>query len=210
MVSGKQPSPTWLGPAEAAHHCQRGLGIWEFAGSEVPGEEPDVVLACAGDVPTVETVAAAELLKAGAPGLKIRVVNVVDLMRLQDASEHPHGLTSRDFDGIFTADKPIIFAYHGYPSLIHRLAYRRTNQDGLHVRGYKEEGTTTTAFDMAMLNGIDRFQLAIDAIDRVPGLAEKHSLLRQALQDSRIRAHNQTRDHGEDSQEISGWTLGLE
>ena len=145
VVSGKQPSPTWLGPADAAHHCQRGLGIWEFAGSEVPGEEPDVVLACAGDVPTVETVAAAELLKAGAPGLKIRVVNVVDLMRLQDASEHPHGLTSRDFDGIFTADKPIIFAYHGYPSLIHRLAYRRTNQEGLHVRGYKEEGTTTTA-----------------------------------------------------------------
>lgn len=210
VVSGKQPSPTWLGPAEAAHHCRRGLGIWEFAGSEVPGEEPDVVLACAGDVPTVETVAAAELLKAGAPGLKIRVVNVVDLMRLQDASEHPHGLTSRDFDGIFTADKPIIFAYHGYPSLIHRLAYRRTNQEGLHVRGYKEEGTTTTAFDMAMLNGIDRFQLAIDAIDRVPGLAEKHSLLRQALQDSRIRAHNHTRDHGEDSEEISGWTLGRE
>ena len=169
VVSGKQPSPTWLGPADAAHHCQRGLGIWEFAGSEVPGEEPDVVLACAGDVPTVETVAAAELLKEGAPGLKIRVVNVVDLMRLQDAAEHPHGLTSRDFDGIFTADKPIIFAYHGYPSLIHRLAYRRTNQEGLHVRGYKEEGTTTTPFDMAMLNGIDRYQLAIDAIDRVPG-----------------------------------------
>jgi xylulose-5-phosphate/fructose-6-phosphate phosphoketolase len=208
VVSGKQPSPTWLGPADAAHHCQRGLGIWEFAGSEVPGEEPDVVLACAGDVPTVETVAAAELLKAGAPGLKIRVVNVVDLMRLQDAGEHPHGLTSRDFDGIFTADKPIIFAYHGYPSLIHRLAYRRTNQEGLHVRGYKEEGTTTTAFDMAMLNGIDRFQLAIDAIDRVQGLAEKHSLLRQALQDSRIRAHNHTRVHGEDSEDISGWTLG--
>ena len=188
VVSGKQPSPTWLGPADAAHHCRRGLGIWEFAGSEVPGEEPDVVLACAGDVPTVETVAAAELLKEGAPGLKVRVVNVVDLMRLQDASEHPHGLTSRDFDGIFTADKPIIFAYHGYPSLIHRLAYRRTNQEGLHVRGYKEEGTTTTPFDMAMLNGIDRFQLAIDAIDRVPGLAERHSLLRQSLQDRRMRA----------------------
>ncbi|WP_346958373.1 phosphoketolase family protein [uncultured Arthrobacter sp.] len=210
VVSGKQPSPTWLGPAEAAHHCQRGLGIWEFAGSEVPGEEPDVVLACAGDVPTVETVAAAELLKEGAPGLKIRVVNVVDLMRLQDAAEHPHGLSSRDFDGIFTADKPIIFAYHGYPSLIHRLAYRRTNQDGLHVRGYKEEGTTTTPFDMAMLNGIDRYQLAIDAIDRVPGLAERHSLLRQSLQDRRIRAHNHTREHGEDAKEISGWTLSSE
>lgn len=208
VVSGKQPSPTWLGPEEAAHHCQRGLGIWTFAGSEVPGEEPDVVLACAGDVPTVETVAAAELLKEEAPGLKVRVVNVVDLMRLQDSGEHPHGLTSRDFDGIFTADKPIIFAYHGYPALIHRLTYRRSNQEGLHVRGYKEEGTTTTPFDMAMLNGIDRFQLAIDAIDRVPGLAEKHSVLRQSLQDRRIKALNHTRTHGEDPDEIRNWSLG--
>jgi xylulose-5-phosphate/fructose-6-phosphate phosphoketolase len=208
VVSGKQPSPTWLGPADAATHCQRGLGIWEFAGSEVPGEEPDVVLACAGDVPTVETVAAAELLRLGAPGLKVRVVNVVDLMRLQDESEHPHGLPARDFDGIFTADKPIIFAYHGYPALIHRLAYRRGNQEGLHVRGYKEEGTTTTPFDMAMLNGIDRFQLAIDAIDRVPGLAEKHSMLRQELQDRRIRAREHTRTHGEDPEEIRNWKLG--
>lgn len=208
VVSGKQPSPTWLGPEEAAHHCQRGLGIWAFAGSEVPGEEPDVVLACAGDVPTVETVAAAELLKEGAPGLKVRVVNVVDLMRLQDSGEHPHGLTTRDFDGIFTADKPIIFAYHGYPALIHRLTYRRSNQQGLHVRGYKEEGTTTTPFDMAMLNGIDRFQLAIDAIDRVPGLAEKHSALRQSLQDRRIKALNHTRTHGEDPEEIRNWSLG--
>ncbi|HEY8699925.1 MAG TPA: phosphoketolase family protein [Arthrobacter sp.] len=207
VVSGKQPSPTWLGPADAAHHCRRGLGIWEFAGSEVPGEEPDVVLACAGDVPTVETVAAAELLRKGAPGLKVRVVNVVDLMRLQDSSEHPHGLTSRDFDGIFTADRPVIFAYHGYPSLIHRLAYRRTNQEGLHVRGYKEEGTTTTPFDMAMLNGIDRFQLAIDAIDRVPGLAAKHSLLRQNLQDRQVQAREYTRTHGEDPEEIRDWTL---
>jgi xylulose-5-phosphate/fructose-6-phosphate phosphoketolase len=208
VVSGKQPSPTWLGPADAANHCRRGLGIWTFAGSEVPGEEPDVVLACAGDVPTVETVAAAELLRDGAPGLKVRVVNVVDLMRLQDSSEHPHGLPARDFDGIFTTDKPIIFAYHGYPSLIHRLAYRRTNQEGLHVRGYKEEGTTTTPFDMAMLNGIDRFQLAIDAIDRVPGLAEKHSLLRQDLQDRRMRAKEHTRTHGEDPEEIRNWKLG--
>lgn len=208
VVSGKQPSPTWLGPADAANHCRRGLGIWEFAGSEVPGEEPDVVMACAGDVPTVETVAAAELLREGAPGLKVRVVNVVDLMRLQDVSEHPHGLPARDFDGIFTADKPIIFAYHGYPALIHRLAYRRSNQDGLHVRGYKEEGTTTTPFDMAMLNGIDRFQLAIDAIDRVPGLAERHSLLRQNLQDRRMRAREHTRLHGEDPEEIRNWTLG--
>lgn len=208
VVSGKQPSPTWLGPQEAAHHCQRGLGIWAFAGSEVPGEEPDVVLACAGDVPTVETVAAAELLKEGAPGLKVRVVNVVDLMRLQDSGEHPHGLTTRDFDGIFTADKPIIFAYHGYPALIHRLTYRRSNQEGLHVRGYKEEGTTTTPFDMAMLNGIDRFQLAIDAIDRVPHLAEKHSALRQSLQDRRIAARDHTRTHGEDQEKIRNWTLG--
>ncbi|MEV7573492.1 phosphoketolase family protein [Pseudarthrobacter sp. NPDC089323] len=210
VVSGKQPSPTWLGPADAAHHCRRGLGIWGFAGSEVPGEEPDVVLACAGDVPTVETVAAAELLRDGVPGLKVRVVNVVDLMRLQDESEHPHGLPSRDFDGIFTTDKPIIFAYHGYPALIHRLTYRRTNQEGMHVRGYKEEGTTTTPFDMAMLNGIDRFQLAIDAIDRVPGLAEKHSLLRQDLQDRRMRARDHTREHGEDLEEIRDWKLGVD
>lgn len=210
VVSGKQPSPTWLGPADAANHCQRGLGIWDFAGSEVAGEDPDVVLGCAGDVPTVETVAAAELLKKGIPGLKVRVVNVVDLMRLQDASEHPHGLPASDFDGIFTPDKPIIFAYHGYPALIHRLAYRRTNHDNLHVRGYKEEGTTTTPFDMAMLNGIDRFQLAIDAIDRVPGLAEKHSLLRQELQDRRIEAREHTRTHGEDLEEIRNWTLARE
>lgn len=208
VVSGKQPSPTWLGPADAANHCRRGLGIWTFAGSEVPGEEPDVVLACAGDVPTVETVAAAELLREGAPGLKVRVVNVVDLMRLQDDSEHPHGLPAHDFDGIFTADKPVIFAYHGYPALIHRLAYRRTNQQGLHVHGYKEEGTTTTPFDMAMLNGIDRFTLAIDAIDRVPGLAGTQALLRQDLQDRRNRAREHTRTHGEDPEEIRNWKLG--
>ncbi len=208
VVSGKQPSPTWLGPADAANHCRRGLGIWTFAGSEVAGEEPDVVLACAGDVPTVETVAAAELLREGAPGLKVRVVNVVDLMRLQDESEHPHGLPAHDFDGIFTPDKPVIFAYHGYPALIHRLAYRRTNQQGLHVHGYKEEGTTTTPFDMAMMNGIDRFSLAIDAIDRVPGMAEKHSLLRQDLQDRRARAREHTRTHGEDPEEIRNWKLG--
>jgi xylulose-5-phosphate/fructose-6-phosphate phosphoketolase len=141
------------------------------------------------------------------PGLKVRVVNVVDLMRLKDASEHPHGLSARDFDGIFTTDKPVIFAYHGYPTLIHRLAYKRTNQEGLHVRGYKEEGTTTTPFDMAMLNGIDRFQLAIDAIDRVPGLSEKHSLLRQSLQDRQMRARDYTREYGEDPAEIRDWSL---
>ena len=207
VVSGKQPSPTWLTPTEAEHHSRRGLGIWDFAGTEIPGEEPDVVLACAGDVPTIETVAAARLLADGVPDLKIRVVNVVDLMRLQADSEHPHGLAARDFEGIFTADKPIIFAYHGYPALIHRLTYRHGNQERVHVRGYTEEGTTTTPFDMAMLNGIDRFQLAIDVIDRVEGLRERHSLLRQSLQDRRMQARDHTREHGEDPEEIRNWTL---
>jgi xylulose-5-phosphate/fructose-6-phosphate phosphoketolase len=205
VVSGKQPSPTWLGPDTASHHCRRGLGIWEFAGSEVSGEEPDVVLACAGDVPTVETVAAAELLKQGAPGLKVRVVNVVDLMRLQDASEHPHGLTARDFDGIFTADKPVIFAYHGYPALIHRLTYRRTNHHGLHVRGYKEKGTTTTPFDMVMLNDLDRYHLVMDVIDRVPGLRERAAGLRQEMADARLAARAWTREHGQDIPEVADW-----
>lgn len=208
VISGKQPSPTWLGPDEASQHCQRGLGIWEFAGSEVPGEEPDVVMACAGDVPTVETVAAARLLAEEVPGLKIRVVNVLDLMRLQEDTEHPHGLSTPDFEGIFASDVPIIFAYHGYPALIHRLTYRHDTHERLHVRGYKEEGTTTTPFDMAMLNGIDRFQLALDVLDRVPGLRERHSLLRQSLQDRRIRAREHTRQHGEDPEEIRNWVLG--
>ena len=208
VVSGKQPSPTWLAPAEAVNHCRRGLGIWEFAGSDIPGEEPDAVMACAGDVPTTETVAAARLLAEELPGLKIRVVNVVDLMRLQHASEHPHGLPTPDFDGIFTADRPIIFAYHGYPALIHRLTYRQGNQERLHVRGYIEEGTTTTPFDMAMLNGIDRFQLALDVLDRVPRLHGRYSLLRQSLQDRRMRARNHTRQHGEDPDEIRNWVLG--
>jgi xylulose-5-phosphate/fructose-6-phosphate phosphoketolase len=207
VISGKQPSPTWLGPDEAARHCRRGLGIWDFAGSEVPGEEPDVVMACAGDVPTIETVAAARLLADELPGLKVRVVNVVDLMRLQEAAEHPHGLSTPDFEGIFAAEAPIVFAYHGYPALIHRLTYRHDTQDRLHVRGYKEEGTTTTPFDMAMLNGIDRFQLALDVLDRLPGQQERHSLLRQSLQDRRIRAREHTRQHGEDPEEIRNWVM---
>lgn len=207
VVSGKQPSPTWLGPGEAALHCRRGLGIWDFAGSEIPGEEPDVVMACAGDVPTIETVAAARLLAGELPGLKIRVVNVVDLMRLQEAGEHPHGLSTPDFEGTFTADRPIIFAYHGYPALIHRLTYRHGSQERLHVRGYQEEGTTTTPFDMAMLNGIDRFQLALDVLDRVPGLRGRHPGLHQSLQDRRLRARNHTRQHGEDPEEIRNWAL---
>ncbi|CEA07160.1 Xylulose-5-phosphate phosphoketolase [Arthrobacter saudimassiliensis] len=211
VVSGKQPAPAWLDPQQALLHVQRGIGIWDFAGSEpanpASAGEPDVVMACAGDVPTLETVAAAALLKENLPDLRIRVVNVVDLMRLQDPAEHPHGLPDRDFDTLFTKDKAIIFAYHGYPWLIHRLTYRRTNHANLHVRGYKEEGTTTTPFDMAMLNQIDRFQLAIDVLDRVPGLGERQAPLRQRLQDERLRARQYTRDEGQDPPYISGWNL---
>ncbi|MEG9246515.1 phosphoketolase family protein [Arthrobacter sp. Soc17.1.1.1] len=207
IVTGKQPTPTWLGPEEALLHVTRGIGILDFAGSEESGVEPDVVLGCAGDVPTLEAVAAAGLLKAAIPGLKIRVVNVVDLMRLQDSSEHPHGLSTRDFDTLFTTSKPVVFAYHGYPWLIHRLTYRRTNHANLHVRGYKEEGTTTTPFDMAMLNQIDRFQLAMDVIDRVPALGATQARFRQDLQDQRQRAWQYTRDAGKDLGSITGWTL---
>ncbi|WP_049822649.1 phosphoketolase family protein [Arthrobacter sp. H41] len=207
IVTGKQPTPTWLGPEEARLHVQRGIGILDFAGSEEPGLEPDVVLGCAGDVPTLEAVAAAGLLKKSVPGLKIRVVNVVDLMRLQDESEHPHGLSARDFDTLFTTTGPVVFAYHGYPWLIHRLTYRRNNHANLHVRGYKEEGTTTTPFDMAMLNQIDRFQLAMDVIDRVPSLSPTQAQLRQDLQDQRQRAWQYTRDAGTDLESITGWTL---
>ncbi len=168
VVAGKQPAPNFLTMDQAVAHCTRGLGIWEWAGTEVPGEDPDVVLGCAGDVPTLETLAAADLLRRDLPDLKVRVVNVVDLMRLQDEKEHPHGLSDRDFDTLFTTDKPVVFAYHGYPWLIHRLTYRRTGHENIHVRGYKEEGTTTTPFDMVMLNDLDRYHLVIDVIDRVP------------------------------------------
>jgi xylulose-5-phosphate/fructose-6-phosphate phosphoketolase len=207
ILTGKQPNPTWLGPEEALLHVKRGIGVWDFAGREEAGLDPDVVMGCAGDVPTLETVAAAGLLKAGIPSLKIRVVNVVDLMRLQDDTEHPHGLPSRAFDNLFTTDRPVIFAYHGYPWLIHRLTYRRTNHANLHVRGYKEEGTTTTPFDMAMRNQIDRYQLAMDVIDRVPSLGSTQAALRQALQDQRELAWQYTRDAGEDAGFITGWTL---
>ena len=182
---------------EAVAHCTRGFGIWEWAGTD-DGGDPDVVLACAGDVPTLETVAAAALLKRQLPDLKVRVVNVVDLMRLQDEREHPHGLSDREFDTIFTTDRPVIFAFHGYPWLIHRLTYRRTNHDNIHVRGYKEEGTTTTPFDMVMLNDLDRFHLVIDVIDRVPGLGARSAALRQEMVDERLRHRAYTREHGED------------
>ncbi|ROR97415.1 xylulose-5-phosphate/fructose-6-phosphate phosphoketolase [Salana multivorans] len=205
VVAGKQPAPQYLTMDEAIAHCTRGLGIWEWAGSEVDGEEPDVVLACAGDVPTLEALAAADLLRRNVPDLRVRVVNVVDLMRLNSESEHPHGLSDRDFDSYFTTDRPVIFAYHGYPWLIHRLTYRRTNHANIHVRGYKEEGTTTTPFDMVMLNDLDRFRLVIDVIDRVPGLAARYAGLRQRMADKRIEARAYTRAHGEDLPEIAEW-----
>jgi len=205
VVAGKQPAPTFMSAEEAMLHCTRGLGIWEWAGTEVEGVAPDVVLVCAGDVPSLEVVTAADLIREHMPGLSVRVVNVVDLMRLQDDTEHPHGLSDREFDTVFTTDKPILFAYHGYPWLIHRLTYRRTGHANLHVRGYIEEGTTTTPFDMLMLNKLDRFHLVIDVIDRVPGLSDRYAGLRQRMVDARLRARAYTREHGTDSPEVSAW-----
>ncbi|MEU7848397.1 phosphoketolase family protein [Micromonospora parva] len=204
VVAGKQAAPNWLTMSEAIQHTRRGLGIWEWASND-GGTEPDVVLACCGDVPTLETLAAVELLRQNLPDLKVRLVNVVDLMRLQPDTEHPHGLTDREFDTIFTEDRPIIFAYHGYPWLIHRLTYRRSNHENLHVRGYKEEGTTTTPFDMVMLNDLDRFHLVIDVIDRVPGLAASAAHLRQQMVDARQAARDYTRQYGEDDPEVAEW-----
>jgi xylulose-5-phosphate/fructose-6-phosphate phosphoketolase len=204
IIAGKQPALNYLTMDEAVAHCTRGLGIWPWAGTD--DDEPDVVLACAGDIPTLETVAAAALLHTHLPQLKVRVINVVDLMRLQPDTEHPHGLPDRDFDALFTPDKPVIFAFHGYPALIHRLTYRRTNHANLHVRGYKEEGTTTTPFDMVMLNDLDRFHLVMDVIDRVPSLGSHAANLRQRMADERLAARAHTREHGEDDPAISGWT----
>jgi xylulose-5-phosphate/fructose-6-phosphate phosphoketolase len=179
--------------------------MWEWASNDADGA-PDVVMACCGDIPTLETLAAVALLRKEEPELKVRVVNVVDLMRLQPDTEHPHGLSDHEFDALFTVDKPIVFAYHGYPSLIHRLTYRRANHGNLHVRGYKEEGTTTTPFDMVMLNDLDRFHLVIDVIDRVPGLSSRAGRLRQEMVDRRLRARAWTREYGEDTPEIRDWT----
>jgi xylulose-5-phosphate/fructose-6-phosphate phosphoketolase len=203
IVAGKQLEPNWLSMDDAVAHCTRGIGIWEWA-SNARGD-PDVVLACCGDVPTLETLAAVDLLRQHLPALRVRVVNVVDLMRLQQDTEHPHGLPDPEFDAMFTTDKPVIFAYHGYPWLIHRLAYRRRNHPNLHVRGYKEEGTTTTPFDMVMLNDLDRFHLVMDVIDRVPGLRERASDVRQIMQDKRLACRAYTREHGEDAPEINQW-----
>ncbi len=205
IVAGKQPTLDFLSMEEAIVHCTHGVGIWEWASND-EGAEPDVVLACCGDVPTLETLAATALLREHLPDLRVRVVNVVDLMRLQPESEHPHGLSDRDFDALFTTSKPIIFAYHGYPWLIHRLTYRRTNHSNLHVRGYKEEGTTTTPFDMVMLNDLDRYHLVMDVIDRVPGLAERSAHLRERMSDQRLLARAWTREHGEDHPGVSDWT----
>jgi xylulose-5-phosphate/fructose-6-phosphate phosphoketolase len=205
IVAGKQPTLDYLSIDDAIVHCTRGLGIWDWASTD-GGGEPDVVLACAGDVPTLETLAATAILREHLPELKVRFVNVVDLMRLQPDSEHPHGLPDAEFDSLFTTDRPIVFAYHGYPWLIHRLTYRRTNHANLHVRGYKEEGTTTTPFDMVMLNDLDRFHLVIDVIDRVPGLAARAAGLRQDMIEERLRCRAHTRDHGEDDPAIANWT----
>jgi xylulose-5-phosphate/fructose-6-phosphate phosphoketolase len=204
VVAGKQPGPSWLDMDAAALHCARGLGIWEWASND--GGDPDVVLAAAGDIPTLEILAATALLREFLPDLRVRVVNVVDLMRLQPVEEHPHGLPNAEFDAIFTTDRPVIFAYHGYPMLIHRLTYRRTGHANLHVRGYKEEGTTTTPFDMLVMNDMDRYHLVIDVIDRVPGLARKAATLRQDMVDRLARHHEYTRRTGEDLPEIVEWT----
>jgi len=212
IVAGKQPALTYLSIDEAIAHCTRGLGIWPWASTDSADgtEDPDVVLACAGDIPTLETLAAADLLRTHLPDLKVRVINVVDLMRLEPDTEHPHGLSDRDFDALFTPDKPVIFAFHGYPSVIHRLTYRRHNHDNLHVRGYKEEGTTTTPFDMVTLNDLDRFHLVMDVIDRVPSLGSHAASLRQQMSDARLAARAYTREHGEDDPAISGWTWPAE
>ena len=204
VIAGKHPAPQWLTMDAAVKHCSEGIGIWPWASND-HGTAPDVVMACCGDVPTLETLAAVSLLREHLPTLKIRVVNVVDLMKLQPQSEHPHGLSDRDFDELFTTDKPVIFAFHGYPWLIHRLAYRRHNHANIHVRGYKEEGTITTAFDMTVLNELDRFHLAMDAIDRLPQLGDQGLTLKRQLKDKLLEHRQYINAHGEDMPEIRNW-----
>jgi xylulose-5-phosphate/fructose-6-phosphate phosphoketolase len=206
IVAGKQSQAQWLTMEEAVIHCTRGAGIWEWASSDGDaGAAPDVVMACCGDTATLETLAAVSLIREHLPWLKVRVVNVVDLMRLQPPSEHPHGMSDAEFDALFTTSAPVIFAYHGYPSLIHRLIYRRHGHPNVHVRGYKEEGTTTTPFDMVMLNDTDRFHLVMDVIDRVDGLASAAGRVRQLMEDKRITCRAYTREFGEDAPEITEW-----
>ena len=205
VVAGKHPAPQWLPMEEACNHCSAGIGVWQWASND-QGVAPDVVMACCGDVPTLETLAAVSILREHLPELRIRVVNIVDLMKLQPPHEHPHGLSDADFDELFTKDKPVIFAYHAYPWLIHRLTYRRTNHDNIHVRGYKEEGTITTPFDMTVLNDLDRFHLAMDAIDRLPQTGYKGTYLKQQLKDKRIEHKRYIAEHGRDLPEIRDWT----
>jgi xylulose-5-phosphate/fructose-6-phosphate phosphoketolase len=207
VVAGKQPAPQWLTMDQAIKHCSAGLSIWDWASND-RGGEPDVVMACCGDVPTLETLAAVELLLTHVPELKVRVINVVNLMKLQPQSEHPHGLSDKDFDALFTKDKPIIFAFHGYPWLIHRLTYRRTNHKNLHVRGYKEEGTTTTPFDICVMNDMDRFHLVDDVIDRVPKLETRAAYAKQAIHEKLIEHKQYIAKYGDDMPEISGWQWG--
>ncbi len=204
IVAGKQPQPSWLSMDEAVVHCTRGAGIWDWASNDAAGE-PDVVMACCGDVPTLETLAAVDLIRTHLPDVTVRVVNVVDLMRLQPETDHPHGMSDAEYDALFTVNRPVIFAYHGYPSLIHRLTYRRHGHDNLHVRGYLEEGTTTTPFDMVMLNNLDRFHLVMDVIDRVPGLTSSAGHVRQLMTDKQFTARDYTRREGEDAPEIRDW-----
>ena len=204
IVAGKQPALNYLTMDEAVAHCTRGVGMWDWACSD-GDQEPDVVLGCAGDIPTLESVAAVAILRERLPELKVRLVNVVDLMRLEPDTEHPHGLPDAEFDALFTTSRPVIFAYHGYPWLIHRLTYQRTNHANFHVRGYKEEGTTTTPFDMVMLNDLDRFHLVMDVIDRVPGLAEHAAHIRQEMVDERLRHRAYTREHGQDPPDVTDW-----
>ena len=203
IVAGKQPAPNWLDMDAAVAHCSAGVSAWDWAGHEA--ENPDVVMACAGDVPTLEILAAVSLLREELPDLRIRVVNVVDLMTLQPLSEHPHGLADEDFDALFTVDKPVIFAFHGYPTLIHRLTYRRRNHNNIHVRGYVEEGTTTTPFDMVVLNRMDRFTLALDAIRRVPRLKSIADKATQRFTEAMQRHKLYVSEHGEDMPEVANW-----
>jgi len=204
IVAGKQPAPQWLTMEEACRHTEAGVGIWDWASND-GDQEPDVVMACAGDVPTLETLAAVDLLRRFFPELRVRVVNVVDLMTLQPPGEHPHGLSDREFDLLFTKNKPIVFAFHGYPMLIHKLTYRRTNHDNMHVRGYKEEGTTTTPFDMVVKNDLDRFHLVSDVIQRVPSLGPRASSVEKWLRDRLADHHAYIVEHGEDPPEIRDW-----